>query len=46
MIVDLSAPNGASVNDGVSVETLTLLYPSIDHLSSLAISKGQRTWLV
>ena len=46
MIVDLSAPNSASVNDDVSVETSTFSYPSIDHLSSLVIPKGKGTWLV
>ena len=41
MIVDLSAPKGSSVNDGISPELSSLSYPSIDHLASLITSKGK-----
>ena len=46
MIVDLSAPKGCSVNDGISPELSSLSYPSIDHLASLITSKGKGAWLV
>ena len=46
LIVDLSSPAGASVNDGISVEWSSVAYVSIDHLSSLVLGAGTRALLV
>ena len=51
MIVDLSSPQGASINDGISSEVASLQYTSIDHLAALVscrrkgllFSKGRHT---
>lgn len=42
LIVDLSAPEGASINDGVDKETSSLSYTSVDAITSrvLALSQG------
>ena len=46
LIVDLSSPAGASVNDGISVEWSSVAYVSIDHLSSLVLGAGTGALLV
>ena len=46
LIVDLSFPDGASINDGISAEWSYVSYVSIDHLSSLVISTGIGAFLV
>ena len=46
LIVDLSSPAGASINDGISAEWSSVAYVSIDHLSSLVISTGRGSFLV
>ena len=46
LIVDLSSPVGASVNDGISPELSTVSYVSVDHLSSLVLSAGRGAFLV
>ena len=44
-IVDLSSPEGASVNDGVSTDLCSLTYASIDDAVALIIRKGRGTRL-
>ena len=46
MIVDLSAPQGASVNDGIDSELSSITCTSIDHLAALVISEGRGSFLV
>ena len=46
LIVDLSSPAGASVNDGISPEFSSVSYVSVDHLSSLVLSAGRGAFLV
>ena len=46
LIVDLSAPEGGSVNDRISREQSTLPYSSVDHLSALVLSRGRGAHLV
>ena len=46
LIVELSFPDGASINDGISEEWPSVSYVSIDHLSSLVISTGIGAFLV
>ena len=46
LIVDLSFPDGASINDGISAEWSSVSYVSIDHLSPLVISTGIGAFLV
>ena len=46
LIVDLSSPSNASVNDGISSEWSSLRYPTIDHLSSLILQEGMGAFLV
>ena len=46
MIVDLSSPAGASVNDGISPDLSSVSYVSVDHLSSLVMSVGKGAFLV
>ena len=46
LIVDLSSPVGASINDGISTEWSSLSYVSIDHLSSLVINISEGALLV
>ena len=46
LIVDLSSPSNASVNDGISSEWSSLRYPTIDHLSSLILQEGKGAFLV
>ena len=42
----ISSPKNFSVNDGIDPAWLSLLYVSIDHLSSLILSLGTRTMLI
>ena len=46
MIVDLSSPSNASVNDGIPPEWSTLRYPTVDHLSTPILQKGKGAYLV
>ena len=46
MIMDLSAPQGWSVNDGIDSELSSLSYSSIDQLAALVVSEGKGSWLV
>ena len=46
MIVDLSSPQGASINDGISSEVASLQYTSIDHLAALVVAEGRGSYLV
>ena len=46
MIVDLSAPRGFSVNDGIREEICSLHYASVDQAVSLILRLGQCTMLV
>ena len=46
MIVDLSAPQGMSVNDGIDSELSSLSYSSIDQLAALVVSEGKGSFLV
>jgi len=46
LITDLSSPEGSSVNDAISTEHSSLKYPSIDHLSSLALESTSSPYLV
>ena len=46
LIVDLSSPAGASVNDGISTEWSSVSYVSIDHLLALVLTTGKGALLV
>ena len=46
LIVDLSFPAGASVNDGISPDLSSVSYALVDHLSSLVLSAGRGAFLV
>ena len=46
LIVDLSSPQGASVNNGIDSEVLSLSYTSLDHLAALVVSEGRGAFLV
>ena len=46
MIVDLSAPRGSSVNDGIREELCSLQYASVDQAVALILRLGQGTELV
>ena len=46
MIVELSVPNGASVNDGIGTDVCSLMYASVDKAVSIIQHLGQRTQLV
>lgn len=46
LIVDLSSPACASVNDGISHELSSMSYPSVDHLVQLVLNVGRGAWLV
>ena len=46
MIVDLSAPRGHGVNDGIGEESCSLRYASVDQAVSLILRLGQGTKLV
>ena len=46
LIIDLFSPSNASVNDGISPESSTLRYPTVDHLSFLILQEGKGAYLV
>lgn len=46
MIVDLSSPDGESVNDGIRRELSSLAYTTVDHLSALILATARGAWLV
>ena len=46
LIVDLSSPSDASVNDGISPEWSSLRYTTVDHLSALILQEGKGAFLV
>ena len=46
LIVDLSSPQGASVNDGIDADRSSLSYTSLDHLASLVVYTGRGCFLV
>ena len=46
MIVDLSSPEGYSVNDGISQAWSTLEYATVDHLATLVWKMGRGAHLV
>ena len=46
LIIDLSSPSNASVNDGISPEWSTLRYPTVDHLSSLILQEGKGAYFI
>ena len=46
LIVDLSAPTGASVNDGISEDLCSLTYASVDDAVSIIQDLGPGTQLV
>ena len=46
MIVDLSAPRGMNVNDGIDAELSSLSYATIDQLAALVVSEGKGAFLV
>ena len=46
MIVDLSAPNGASVNDGIGADVCSMMYASVDNAVSITQHLGQGAQLV
>lgn len=41
LIVDLSAPGGASVNDGVKSDLCAMRYVSVDHARRAVVAKGK-----
>ena len=45
LIVDLSAPEGASTNDGVDKEACSLSYTSVDHIAARVADLGRGTLL-
>ena len=46
LIVDLSSPEGTSINDGIDPKRSSLTYASIDHLSALVVSEGRGSFMV
>ena len=46
LIVDLSSPQGASVNDGIDADRSSLSYASLDHLAALVVAAGRGSFLV
>ena len=46
LIVDLSSPEGRSVNDGISKELSSITYPTVDHLAMLVQRVGRGAFLV
>ena len=46
MIVDPSAPQGMSINDGIDSELSSLSYSSIDQVAALVVSEGKGSFLV
>ena len=45
LIVDLSFPQGASVNDGISIPDSSMVYSSIDDAARMIASVGRGAWL-
>ena len=45
LIVDLSSPNGASVNDGIDKETCSLSYTSVDAVVEKILELGRGSLL-
>uniref|UniRef100_A0A1X7UQT6 Reverse transcriptase domain-containing protein n=1 Tax=Amphimedon queenslandica TaxID=400682 RepID=A0A1X7UQT6_AMPQE len=45
LIVDLSAPEGSSVNNGISPALSTLSYTSVDEAVAMIIEAGQSAWM-
>lgn len=43
LIVDLSAPEGSSVNDGIEKDMISLLYTSVDTIVHRVVQLGQGT---
>ena len=41
LIVDLSSPEGASVNDGIDKDSCSLSYTSVDTITSIVVKRGQ-----
>ena len=46
LVVDLSSPQGMSINDGIDTDRSSLSYPSMDHLTALVVSTGRGGFLV
>lgn len=46
LIVDLSSPQGESINDGIDADRSSLSYASLDHLAALVVSTGRGALLV
>ena len=46
LIVDLSSPKGASVNDGISATWSSLAYTTVDHLAEIILSMGRGAYMV
>ena len=46
LIIDLSSPHGASINDGTDTDRSSLSYASVDHLAALVVSTGRGCFLV
>ena len=46
LIVDLSAPKGRSINDGICQEVCTISYTTVDMLANLVNQAGQGSYLV
>ena len=46
LIVDLSSPKGASVNDGISAAWSSLAYSTVDHLAEIILSMGRGAHMV
>lgn len=44
--MDLSSPSGASLNEGIGPEQSSLLYATLDHLSTLILDVGRGAYLV
>ena len=44
--MDLSSPEGESVNDGIDKNLSSLHYTSVDHLLALILATGRGAWLV
>ena len=45
LILDLSAPSGMSVNDGISTEASSLHYASVDDAAQIILASGPQVWL-
>ena len=46
LIVDLSSPQGISINDGIDTDKSSLSYASVDHLAALVVSTGRGGFLL